>query len=63
MHEAEGRYKENLMTDLRERLNNLKIAVACTLSEPMDEDDLNDILKSIDSIFPEEYISKMERDL
>lgn len=48
------------MTDLRERLNNLKIAVACTLSEPMEEDDLNDILKSIDSIFPETYISEME---
>ena len=51
------------MIDLRERINNLKIAVICTLSEPMDEGDLNDILKSIDSIFPEEYISKMERDL
>ena len=50
----------NHMNDLRERLSNLKIAVACTLSEPMEEDDLNDILKSIDSIFPETYISEME---
>lgn len=48
------------MNDLRERLSNLKVAVACTLSEPMEEDDLNDILKSIDSIFPETYISDME---
>lgn len=49
------------MTDLQNKVRNLKVAVACILSEPWEESDLDEVLHAIDTIFPEEYFTDCER--
>lgn len=49
------------MTELQNKVRNLKIAVACILSEPWEESDLDDIIRAIDNLFPEEYLLDCER--
>lgn len=48
------------MTDLQYKIKNLKVAIACILSEPWEESELDDILRTIDNIFPEEYLEEQE---
>ena len=48
------------MTNLQNKVRNLKVAVACILSEPWEESELDDILRAIDNIFPEEYLEEQE---
>ena len=48
------------MESIKNKVKNLKIAVACTLTEPWMESDLDDVLRTIDSIFSEDYLQQVE---